>query len=93
MNTVTRENQCWRPHCQVEHGRGDRMKHIVDMANGWINEISQILENVLEKNEEQFIDVPVPQVQEHTVGKERILQIDEEVDEVLQKVLRTDFNN
>ena len=82
MNTVTRGNLCWRPHCQFELGRGDRMKHIVDMANGWINEISQILENVLEKNEEQFIDVPVPQVQEHTVGKERILQIDEEVNEV-----------
>ena len=58
------------------------------MATGWINEISQILESVLEKNEEQFIDVFVPQVQEHTVGKERILQIDEEVDEVLQKVPR-----
>ena len=58
------------------------MKHNVDMANGWINEISQILENVLVKNEEEFIDVPVPQVQEHTVGKERILQIDEEVNEV-----------
>ena len=57
------------------------MKHVVDMANGWINEISQILENVLEKNEEQFIDVPLPHVQEHTVGKE------------CRKFLGTDFNN
>ena len=55
-------SKCWRPQWWFEHGRGDRMTQVVDMANCWMHEISQIQEHVLENNEEQFMDVLVPQV-------------------------------
>ena len=35
-------SQCWRPHCWFRHGNGDRMKHIVKIAQYWTQEVKRL---------------------------------------------------